>query len=763
MTATSTRREEVQELRTSRLSETQRTLLKRLVACLFGGVVLAMMVGTQEGSQDDFGISFHHAVLRPRIFVFLVIGLVIFGLITFWSVVKPYARRPGMLPLLIGFLVVVAAQTIMNWFDPLASSSGDGKFNAVRDAVDKTASSRLEWYTSPFFDWFAWTALIVGAVLCGFAVVTRLRLLGYLTAALGVVAAALAYLAHDDVVSVGGGADHSLGVYTGVIGFLIMAGAGITAVHSRSDIGNWRVFLERVMSFRPGLPFAIVGLIYGLFAYLNDCWFDPTGGLNADFAKTGDAYNGTAISSLAKQYLDWLGWTLFLVALVATLAATVLRNLALAVVAAVVSLAGVVLTFFALKSMTEVAAQVVPAKGSAWKNLGVGGFAACITFTIFGAAAAQVLLARSRAGRKVPDRLEPTLPITKAVRQARGSALGIPLRVIVTGLALFYPPMLPTHWQDVLVGQVGVYVLLALGLNVVVGWAGLLDLGYIAFYEVGAYTTAYFTGSLPVKPPSWLDFKPLATIPFAIVACLIAGVLLGAPTLRLRGDYLAIVTLGFGEIVQVVATNDPGGFTGGPQGPNVPHPSLHLGGLNITWGQDLLPYWYLLLVILVIVIVLFYRLEGSRLGRAWAAIREDEVAAQASGVNTFRVKLLAFAIGASTSGLAGVFFASKVGYFDPTLFTLQASILIVAYVVFGGMGSLAGAMAGAAVLTWLPEFLKAQVPSDDRQMWVGALVLAMMIFRPAGLLPARRRKAELEGLDSPRSAEIGAVPASEGL
>jgi ABC-type branched-subunit amino acid transport system permease subunit len=268
---------------------------------------------------------------------------------------------------------------------------------------------------------------------------------------------------------------------------------------------------------------------------------------------------------------------------------------------------------------------------------------------------------------------------------------------------------------------------------------------------------------LPIKPPSWLQMTPLLTIPFAILACLIAGVLLGAPTLRLRGDYLAIVTLGFGEIVQILAVNDPGGFTGGPQGPTVPHPVIHLGGFHLTWGQDNLPYWYLLLVMLVVVVVAFYQLEGSRLGRAWAAIREDEVAAQASGVNTSRVKLLAFAIGASTSGLAGVFFATQIGYFDPSLFTLQASILIVAYVVFGGMGSLQGAMAGAAALTWLPQFLKDQVPKEDRQMWIGALVLAMMIFRPAGLLPARRRKAELEGLDSPDSSEISAVPASGAM
>jgi ABC-type branched-subunit amino acid transport system permease subunit len=195
----------------------------------------------------------------------------------------------------------------------------------------------------------------------------------------------------------------------------------------------------------------------------------------------------------------------------------------------------------------------------------------------------------------------------------------------------------------------------------------------------------------------------------------------------------------------------------------VPHPTIHIGSFKITWGQDYLPYWYLLLVMLIIVIILFNRLENSRLGRVWAAIREDEVAAQASGVNTFRAKILAFAIGASTSALAGAFFASQIGYFNPLQFDIFTSILIVAYVVFGGMGSLPGAMAGAAVLTWLPEFLKSQVPTDDRQMWVGAAVLAMMIFRPAGLLPAKRRKAELGGLEGTSSAEVSAVARAGGL
>jgi ABC-type branched-subunit amino acid transport system permease subunit len=266
-----------------------------------------------------------------------------------------------------------------------------------------------------------------------------------------------------------------------------------------------------------------------------------------------------------------------------------------------------------------------------------------------------------------------------------------------------------------------------------------------------------------VQPPDWLILSPLAAIPFAVAVCLVAGVTLGFPTLRLRGDYLAIVTLGFGEIIRVIA-NNANGFTNGPRGAfNIPAPHWHVGPINLQWGESALGFWYLLLVLIIIIVLLFNRLENSRLGRAWAAVREDEVAAQATGINTTRVKLLAFAIGASTSGVAGVFFASQVGSFTPENFVLNNSILVVAYVVFGGMGSLPGAMAGAAVLTWLPEFLKDQVPAEDRQMWIGALILVMMIFRPAGLIPAKRRKAELTGLDKPSSAESTAVPAGEGM
>jgi ABC-type branched-subunit amino acid transport system permease subunit len=346
-----------------------------------------------------------------------------------------------------------------------------------------------------------------------------------------------------------------------------------------------------------------------------------------------------------------------------------------------------------------------------------------------------------------------------------GSPGGIKTLIFVAfAAALFYPPTATTFWQSVLVSQIGVFVLLAVGLNVVVGWAGLLDLGYIAFYAIGSYVTAYLVGSLPIKPPDWLLMSPLLAIPFAIGACLIAGVALGAPTLRLRGDYLAIVTLGFGEIIRIIAINAEGvtNSTRGPS-PQVPHPVIDVGFIRFEWGLNQLQYWYLLLVIIVIVVLLFNRLEGSRLGRAWAAVREDEVAAQASGVNTTRVKLMAFAIGASTSGLAGVFFASQVGYFNPDNFILSYSILIVAYVVFGGMGSLPGAMAGAAVLTWLPEFLRDQVPAEDRQLWIGAVLVVMMIFRPQGLIPARRRAAELKGLDTSPRTETRAVAADEGL
>ncbi|CAL9388145.1 branched-chain amino acid ABC transporter permease [Streptomyces sp. enrichment culture] len=309
-------------------------------------------------------------------------------------------------------------------------------------------------------------------------------------------------------------------------------------------------------------------------------------------------------------------------------------------------------------------------------------------------------------------------------------------------LALVVPSALPRMWQTVLVDQIAIFALLAIGLNVVIGWAGLLDLGFFAFFAVGAYSTAFWTGRLPIAPP--VELNPFWVIPIAVVTCLITGVLLGAPTLRLRGDYLAIVTLGFHEIIYLVAKNADG-LTGGPQGARlIPDFSFDFAGIEYKWSIDPLPYWYLLVFFIVLVIVLFSRLEHSRVGRAWTAIREDEIAAAANGVDTVRFKLMAFAIGASTSGVAGVIFTSKYGYINPEVFPLLQSILILAYVIFGGMGSIPGVLLGAAALVWLPEALKDYVDPSDRYLYLGALLVIMMIYRPQGIWPSRRRQRELK-------------------
>lgn len=311
-------------------------------------------------------------------------------------------------------------------------------------------------------------------------------------------------------------------------------------------------------------------------------------------------------------------------------------------------------------------------------------------------------------------------------------------------LLVMLPFLVATYWQQVLVDQIGIYVLLAVGLNVVIGWAGMLDLGFIAFFAIGAYSAAYWTGALPAKPP--VELNNFLVIPVAVVTCLIAGVLLGAPTLRLRGDYLAIVTLGFHEIVYLLARNWTS-FSGGTRGTSperVDNFSIDLGFWQYEWGLDPAPYYWLELCFAAVIVFLFLRLEHSRVGRAWTAIREDEVAAAATGINTVRFKLLAFAIGASTSGVAGVIYASKQGFINSEMFVLLMSVLVLAYVIFGGMGSIPGVMAGAAILVWLPEQLRAMVDPADRYMYLGAVLVVMMIYRPQGLLPSRRRQRELE-------------------
>ena len=316
------------------------------------------------------------------------------------------------------------------------------------------------------------------------------------------------------------------------------------------------------------------------------------------------------------------------------------------------------------------------------------------------------------------------------------------LYLVLLGFAIWYPRTISSAAQNSLVNDVAIYALLGLGLNVVVGFAGLLDLGYIAFYAIGAYTTAYFTSKTAIPWHAPFVWNPFFIFPIALIAASLAGVLLGGPTLRLRGDYLAIVTLGFGEIVQLLANNAQG-ITNGPRGAfGVPPLSINLLGIKYKWGLNSLPYYYLILGIIVVVMIAFNALNNSRTGRAFAAIREDEVAAEAMGVPTLRYKLIAFAIGASVSGFAGVIFATE-QFFDPSSFSFQASILVLTVVIFGGMGSIFGVVLGAVVLQGLLYNLRDTVPPNDRYIYFGAVIMIMMVFRPQGLLPSRRRSREI--------------------
>ena len=327
-----------------------------------------------------------------------------------------------------------------------------------------------------------------------------------------------------------------------------------------------------------------------------------------------------------------------------------------------------------------------------------------------------------------------------------------PVRWSIAFVMLAVAIMLPhivndPFWQAAMVEQIGVYVLLAIGLNVVVGFAGLLDLGFVAFYAIGAYTTAWVTGALPTPPPFHIHMDPFWAIPIAIGIAMLSGIVLGAPTLRLRGDYLAIVTLGFGEIITIFA-NNLYGITGGSQGSAlIPHPTLHIGPLKYAWGLAPVPYYYLMLVFIVIFLFAFSLLEHSRVGRAWTAIREDEVAAESVGINPLKYKVMAFAIGASTAGFAGVVTASQSNNIFPSSFTLSFSINILVLVIFGGMGSIFGVVLGAIIIQTGYSFLLHTPPagyqSSDLYIYLGALLVVMMIFRPAGLVPSRRRKREI--------------------
>ena len=352
----------------------------------------------------------------------------------------------------------------------------------------------------------------------------------------------------------------------------------------------------------------------------------------------------------------------------------------------------------------------------------------------------------------------PALIDTKHPAMAK---VGVVLIAIVLAVLPFALAGIGTAWVRI-TNLAILYILLSLGLNIVVGFAGLLDLGYIAFSAVGAYVDA-----LLASPHFDLHLPFFVILPIgALVACMF-GVLLGTPTLKLRGDYLAIVTLGFGEIIRIFLNNlnAPINFTNGPQGINLIDP-FRFGGFSFASTQTFLgitftgpqKYYYMLLLLTIAVIVVNLRLQNSRLGRAWEAIREDEVAAKAMGINTRNVKLLAFAMGASFGGIAGAVFSATQQFISPESFGLFESIIVLAMVVLGGMGNIPGVILGAVLLTLLPEVLRytmeplqmglfGRVLIDAetiRLLVFGVALVAIMLFRPAGLWPSAVRKRELE-------------------
>jgi branched-chain amino acid transport system permease protein len=312
-----------------------------------------------------------------------------------------------------------------------------------------------------------------------------------------------------------------------------------------------------------------------------------------------------------------------------------------------------------------------------------------------------------------------------------------------------------TFWIQV-TAQAGLFVLAALGLNIVVGSAGLLDLGYVAFFGIGAYTAALTGNALLTNVNFHIPFV-LVLLVFAPLVTAFFGVLLGAPTLRLRGDYLAIVTLGFGEIVRITL-NNADAVTRGPNGiSSIPDPAV--GGWSIGDGFSLLGfdipgngvYLYLELLLIAITLSVMYRLGNSRIGRAWVAVREDEVAAAAMGINTTVTKLLAFAAGAFFAGMAGAVNAHLLTQVSPDSYTFSISVLILAMVVLGGIGNPPGVALGAIILTFVPEKLREF--SDIRFLVFGFALVLMMRFRPEGLLPSARRRRELRATDEVAAAE----------
>ena len=355
-----------------------------------------------------------------------------------------------------------------------------------------------------------------------------------------------------------------------------------------------------------------------------------------------------------------------------------------------------------------------------WERMlmvGVGSFFLSFVWRYF--------MKRKESGQKEDD-LGEAESVSWNRRLAREPRFYIPAFIGISIFVLAFPFIFSLYQTNIMITAL-IYVITGLGLNIVVGLAGLLDLGYVAFYAVGAYSYALLNYHFGLG--FWV------VLPIGAGLGLIFGILLGFPVLRLRGDYLAIVTLGFGEIIRLVLENW-NEFSFGPSGiANIPRPGLF--GIKMDLQEATIYLYFLMLFLSLVTIFVVRRLQDSRIGRAWIALREDEIACQAMGIDKTRTKLSAFAMGATWAGMAGVVFAAKTTFINPASFTLWESIIILCVVVLGGMGSVLGVICGALILILLPEYLR--VFSEYRLLVFGAVLVVMMVFRPGGIISQVRR------------------------
>ncbi len=302
----------------------------------------------------------------------------------------------------------------------------------------------------------------------------------------------------------------------------------------------------------------------------------------------------------------------------------------------------------------------------------------------------------------------------------------IPLMILLGLLIIAFPHLFSMYQTNIMISAL-IYVMLGLGLNIVIGLAGLLDLGYVAFFAVGAYSYALLNFHYGLV--FWI------ALPLGGILALIFGVILGYPVLRLRGDYLAIVTLGFGEIIRLVLENW-NDFSFGPSGiANIPKPPFF--GIDLSLSGSIIYLYYIIVGLVIFTIFVINRLENSRIGRAWIALKDDEIACQAMGIDKARTKLRAFGLGAMWAGMGGVIFAAKTTFINPASFTIWESVIILCTVVLGGMGSITGVISGALLLILLPEYLRAF--AEFRMIIFGAVLVLMMVFRPGGIIQNVRK------------------------